>query len=145
VATIKNILGEISGKIGGLVFTKNKTSNVIRRWTKPTKASSQKLNSARASISTITKKYSTLTDLLKSQWSAFAISYYKPKKIKVGVTYSGYNAYVGLKNTVLYCIKNIRATELELTGACSSTSSIATLNISLDLLLIKRIFPDLSD
>lgn len=100
MARFLGILGDLSGKLGGSVFSRNKAGAYARSWVKPTNANSEAQVRARASFATSISAWHALTDLEKAQWNDFAATRFKPKETTAGVAYSGVNAFTSLRNFV---------------------------------------------
>lgn len=93
-------LGELSGKMGGIVFSRNKAGAYIRQYVIPPDPNTLAQQNARASFGSAAASWHNLTNAQKMQWQSFALSGFSPFKPSVGVAYTGFNAYVSLLNTV---------------------------------------------
>lgn len=100
MARFLGILGDLSGKLGGSVFSRNKAGAYARSWVKPTNANTEAQVRARASFAASISAWHALTDLEKAQWNDFAATRFKPKETTAGVAYSGVNAFTSLRNFV---------------------------------------------
>lgn len=98
MAKIKNYIGELSGKLGGMIFARNKGGSYVKNWVKPINPRTTAQSTARASFTAQVTGWHALTDLQKAGWNTFAANYFSPKYAKEGVSYSGFNAYVSLNN-----------------------------------------------
>lgn len=98
MAKIKNYIGELSGKLGGYVFARNKGGSYVRAFTTPTNPNTLAQSQARAVFGSSVSAYHGLTDFQKQNFNSFAANFFKPKFPKAGVSYSGFNAYVSLRN-----------------------------------------------
>lgn len=98
----------LSGKLDGSVYARNKGGAYVRSWVKPTNPKTVKQSQVRSGFSDASKSFAGLSSMIKKQWNYFATSYFKPKKIKSGVIYSGFNAFQSLTNTLNQAIRNQR-------------------------------------
>jgi len=103
-----SMIGELSGKLGGNVFARNRGGAYIRQYVVPIDPRSIAQQTARAKFGTSASSYHSLNETQKAEWSNFATNVFNPKTGKMGVP-SGFNAFVALQNAVLN-VKNIAAT-----------------------------------
>jgi hypothetical protein len=96
VARVTFINAELSGKLGGTVYARNKGGAYVRQFVKPTNPRSQAQILARQRFKNAVTAWSSLTTSQKSNWSNYAINYYRPKVLKTGVTYSGSQSFISL-------------------------------------------------
>jgi hypothetical protein len=95
-------LGELSGKMGGFVFARNKGGAYVRQFVMPTDARSIAQLRARAQFAQAVSGYHTLTPLMKGEWQSFASQYFTSKnRGNVPGIHSGVNAFVSLRNSLL--------------------------------------------
>jgi hypothetical protein len=92
------MFGDMSGKLGGMVFTRNKAGKTIRAYVNPTDAKSGQQITQRSRFATVVSVWATLTDIAKGAWTSFANSLFSPKKPKVGGSYSGYQAFTSVNS-----------------------------------------------
>lgn len=105
MAKITNYLGELSGKLGGLVYARNKAGAYVRSYATPTNPRSGAQLALRAAFTSAVTSWHALGDTIKAQWNQYAITNFKPKYPVIGVRYSGFNAWVSLKNQMEQAIK----------------------------------------
>lgn len=94
-----SMIGELSGKLGGNVFARNKGGAYIRQYVVPVDPKSIAQINARTKFGYASSSYHSLTDEEKANWQSFAVERYLPKDgINTG-QYSGFNAFTALANT----------------------------------------------
>lgn len=96
-----SMIGELSGKLGGNVFARNKAGAYIRQYVVPVDPKSQAQINARNSFGAASSSYHSLTDANKAYWQSFAQNTYLPKTGTNTGQFSGFNAFTSLKNTVI--------------------------------------------
>jgi hypothetical protein len=101
MALIIPILGELSGKLGGNVFARNKGGSYVRGWVKPTNPKTGAQMAVRSAFSSAATAWQNLSDEQKSAWNQYALNYFKPRVLKPRATYSGFQAFVSLRNAAL--------------------------------------------
>jgi hypothetical protein len=89
---------ELSGKLGGDVYARNKGGAYVRKYTIPINPRSLGQLAVRAAWASAVTSWHALSDEQKAKWNQFVVAYFKPKYPKIGVAYSGFNTYVSLKN-----------------------------------------------
>lgn len=108
MARVNFINAELSGKLAGTVYARNKAGAYVRNFRKPTNPNTTAQQNARSMFTGGLSGWGGLSAGEKSGWSAFAGSLFKPKSGKTGVAYSGFNAYVGLATVVRNATRGIR-------------------------------------
>ncbi len=103
-----SMIGELSGKLGGNVFARNRAGAYIRQYVVPVDPRTNAQVAARSNFGLASSTYHALSDSTKALWSNFASNIFNPKTGEMGVA-SGFNAYVGL-NTVVNTIKSVPST-----------------------------------
>lgn len=76
MAKIEFTLGEISGRMGGVVFSKNPSGNYIKNFTKQNNPSSQKQAKARAALSQQVVRWQSITEDQRNAWRALTLDTY---------------------------------------------------------------------
>lgn len=109
---------ELSGKLGGSVFARNKGGAYARVYTIPINPRSEGQLNVRNGWASAVTSYHALSDVDKAQWNLFAATDFKPKYPKIGVQYSGFNAYVSCKNELIQCT---RVQQEAIIGGCTYT------------------------
>lgn len=92
---------ELSGKMGGLVFARNKGGAYARAYVIPLNPRSLGQLEVRNGWASAVTSWHSLDDSTKSQWNMFAATDFKPKYPKIGVTYSGFNTFVSCFNEII--------------------------------------------
>jgi hypothetical protein len=117
----------LTGKLGGQVYSRNKGGAYVRAYVKPTNPRTNQQLLVRSGFSDASKAWYGLLATEQGGWNGYAITGFKPKRGKVGVTYSGANAFVSLRNTVIQINKNFRAATFTVpTGVTATfTNSVA--------------------
>jgi len=125
MATIKNYLGEITGKVGGLIFQNNLQGSILRTNRKPPNGLSTARAKSRGTFSSTTKAWSQVNEDFRAAWSYYAQNEYRPKNYKIGKKYSGFNAFVGLKRQQILLSQKICNSNILAGGLC--TVSVANM------------------
>lgn len=95
-----NPFGELRGKAGGSVFSRNRAGQFMRVYGKPAQANSDAQTSSRATFGMASQSYSALTTLSRSTYENFALNVYNPlRKTNIG-QYTGQQAYIAQKQSV---------------------------------------------
>lgn len=107
------LFGEMRGKLGSIVFARNRGGAYSRSYAKPIDPKTIAQLSARNAFGSASSNYHSLDPSTKSLWQNFANSVFNPKSGKFGVP-SGFNAFVSLLNVVNNV--KIATTTLEVNG-----------------------------
>jgi len=89
-----SLIGELSGKLGGYVFSRNGSGAYIRQYVKPINPNSVAQAAARQLFTNAASSYHALVDFQKANWSDFAKNLYNPLVGPNDGQFSGFNAYV---------------------------------------------------
>ena len=114
------VFGDMTGKVGGIVFTRNKAGKVIRSYVKPTDAKTSQQLAVRGRLAASASTYHGLTTAQLSTWANYASTIYTPKHAKNTVAFSGFNAFVGV-NQIAACQAKAAATFAFTTPAATIT------------------------
>ena len=99
---IGNPFGELSGKMGGLVFARNKRGAYVRGYVIPVNPNTELQSSARNAFTSAVGGWHVLSDVQKNLWMSYATQYFSSKKLgNIAGGHSGINAFVSLRNTLL--------------------------------------------
>lgn len=93
-------LGDLSGKLGGIVASRNRGGAYLKSFVKPTNPNSIAQQRARSSFGTAANSYHALSAPLKAAWQNFAATVFISKSGNPPGNMSGFNAFVSLKNGV---------------------------------------------
>lgn len=114
---IGNPNGEYRGKLGGMVFGRNKGGAVCRSYVIPTNRNTVSQQKARSRLAAASGGFKFLTGTLVGGWNAFAKSGYNPVNGKTGVEYSGANAFMGIRTTALAGMSEFGLVSWDQTGS----------------------------
>lgn len=92
--------GELRGKIGGTVFSRNKAGAYARAKVTPVNPQTVRQQTARYSFGNNSILYQNLTPSQKNCWATFAQTHFNPLKGNSTGIYSGGNAFVALQSSV---------------------------------------------
>lgn len=93
-------LGQFSGRLGSLIFSKNQNGNYVKSYVVGTDAKSLAQIAMRQRFSVMATHWRALSAEQKKQWKDFALTNFVPKHPRQNTIYSGYEAFVSL-NTML--------------------------------------------
>jgi len=91
-----SMIGELSGKLGGTVFARNKSGQYVRQYVVPVDPKSQAQINARSSFAFASSSYHSMVDAQKANWDNFARTIYLPKNGTNTGQFSGFNAFTAL-------------------------------------------------
>lgn len=94
-----SMIGELSGKMGGMVFSRNRGGQYIRAYAIPVNPNTLAQVEARTFFGMASANYHSLASATKTLWQNFATNIFNPKMGIKGVP-SGFNSYVALKNVL---------------------------------------------
>lgn len=75
---ITNVFGEFSGKLSGMVFSRNKGGAYVRKFVTPTNPSTAKQRAVRERFAQRTHEFRTLPAETKSMWLEYTNTYFNP-------------------------------------------------------------------
>ena len=111
-----NPFGELRGKVGGIVFSRNRAGQFTRGYVKPAQANSVAQANARLNFGDASQQYSALTSFNKIQWQTFANAVYNPlRRTNIG-QYNSQQAYIGIKQSAKMSQEKIITTVFEPLG-----------------------------
>lgn len=87
-----------SGKVGGLVYSFNRVGQYVRQYVKPVNPATNAQTRARAAFAGSSGTYHALNVGEKAAWGSFASTVFNPKVGLNNGQFSGFNAFVSLKN-----------------------------------------------
>jgi len=89
------LVSEISGKVGGVVFARNRSGLCVRNFSKPVNVNSTLQQVARASMADLVDRWAqTLTDVQREAWKLYADSVTVQNKVGDSINLTGQNMYV---------------------------------------------------
>lgn len=102
MAIIKgSLIGELSGKLGGQVFSRNRSGAYIRQYVIPVNPNTPAQQNARSRFSSAAGGYHTLSDTQKAHWQEYANSIFSPLDEPNNGQFTGFNAWTSLNNVCL--------------------------------------------
>jgi hypothetical protein len=113
----------LNGKLNGTVYARNKGGAYIRTWVKPTNPRTVAQSSVRSTFTDSSKAFAALGQAIKGSWNFYASTYFKPKRIKQGVLYSGFNAFQSLVNGRQQAKRNLRTFTMSLPATTTITTT----------------------
>jgi hypothetical protein len=114
------MIGDMKGKLGGMVLARNKAGKIARQYVIPTDAKSGQQVSNRSGFGQAASQWATLTDLQRQQWNNFAATNFSGKRGAISGSYSGYQSFVALNANLA------AATRMLVTPTMSSPSAVLT-------------------
>jgi len=91
--------GEMRGKLGGNVFSRNKAGAYVRAKVTPVNPQTVRQQTARYRFGNMSIIYQTLTTSVKDCWQVFASTHFNPLKGNNTGIYTGGNAFVALRQS----------------------------------------------
>jgi len=92
-----NPFGDMRGKLGGTVFSRNKSGAIIRAYVKNTDRKSDSQVDRRSRFGNVASLWSSIPASTKSNWNQYAESYFAPKRGKKPGSYTGFSAFVSIE------------------------------------------------
>ena len=90
--------GDLSGRVGGVVFSRNGIGKIVRQYVKGIDAHSVTQVNNRGLFSNVQGLWRSLSMSNRLSWGTFANSIYVPKHGRVAPKYTGTNAFMGINN-----------------------------------------------
>lgn len=117
-------IGELSGKLSGQVFARNKSGYYVRANAIGTNPNTDAQIRARTAFATASSQYHSLTSPQKVAWQNFATNDFVPKGGTVPGTLSGFNAWVSTRAVVENATQMIYApTTLSVNGTPATVTN----------------------
>lgn len=101
-----NLLGQLSGRIGGLVFSKNGSGSYVKEYVVGSDAKSLQQIQSRNRFSVMASHWRLLTQSQKNSWKVYANTLFVAKHPKPSAVYSGYEAFVSLNTILATCFSS---------------------------------------
>ena len=127
---INSLIGELRGKLGGTVYSRNAAGPIVRAKSKPTNPNTGAQQAARLSFRTAGKAYQTLTQSLQGGWNTFAKNVYNPFKKKNSGQFTASQAYAGICAQVANANKHVGAFTCQLYGGTTVITGITCANLT---------------
>lgn len=119
-----NPFGQMSGKMGGVVFARNKAGDYVRSLTKGINPRTAVQIKARNAFGAVTSLFRQLSASEKTLWQEFADNYYQPREGGNTGQFSGYNAFIALRSVVQQAFR--RALEPTISNGSTDISAQVT-------------------
>lgn len=121
---VTGIAGELSGKLGGNVFSRNRAGAYVRANAIGTNPNTDAQIRARTAFATASSQYHSLTDTQKVGWMNFANTDFVPKGGTVPGRLSGFNAFVSMRSVIENAVqKNIATTSIDVATVAKTVTS----------------------
>jgi len=105
---IGNPLGELRGKLAGMVFSKNAAGPIVRQYVIPTNPNTWAQTSARALFRVSVMTWKSFSQLIQQGWEVFAKNTFVPlRKVNVG-QYTGQQACNAILMSGRFCVSRGR-------------------------------------
>lgn len=95
-------IGQISGRVGGSVYSHNRGGAYIRNGAIPVKVVSDKALNLKAATTAAVQAWSGLSSASRLQWDQYAKANPSVNRLGKVISTTGQNAYVGLNSRLLY-------------------------------------------
>lgn len=92
---LSQLVTSASGKIGGIVASRNAAGSYFRSRVKPTNPKTLAQSGARSQFATASKQWQNLTDSVRGAWKMWAAEHPKRDRLGVTVARTGQQEYVG--------------------------------------------------
>jgi hypothetical protein len=122
-------VGQVSGRIGGIVYSRNRGGAYIRNGAIPTLSSTPYAVAAKARLADYSKLWADLTSVQKLAWKNWAVQNPVVNRLGHQITLSGHMAFVQL-NVV---ISNAQGTLISDPPVVAPPSSLITLSATYDI------------
>ena len=94
------IFGDMRGKVGGSVWTRNSSGKIIRARVQPTDARSGAQIDNRGKFAAAVSGWATISNASKAAWNVFALNLFSAKRGSKKSRYSGYQAFSSLNQNL---------------------------------------------
>lgn len=92
--TLGPMVGEASGKLGGMVFSHNRGGTYVRRRAKPVVVTSSAAEATKASFGAVSNAWAGLSQLLRDAWKTWAANNPRVDRLGNKITLDGHAAFV---------------------------------------------------
>lgn len=133
-----NPFGDLRGKLGGSVFSRNKSGAIVRVYTKNTDRRSDSQIDRRSRFGNVASLWASLSASIKSNWNQYAESSFAPKKGKKPGSYTGFAAFVSIEsnksnfgvNMSLFSMLNPTLTSVSTSSAFEALGTVPTKSLT---------------
>lgn len=95
------IVGQISGKVAGVVFTRNRGGSVVRNGAVPVKVTTEKALAYKGYLAAASQAWVALTAAQRQSWGTFASGKTVTNRLGKSISLTGQNWYVALNSRLL--------------------------------------------
>lgn len=103
MAKLINILGSMSGKLAGMVYSHNRWGSYIRQLVMPTQPRTTYQVEQRGRIAQIAGAWSDISGSQRLMWDGFAALIVRSDPLGTPLNYNGYTAFMLVNTERLYC------------------------------------------
>lgn len=97
------ILGNLSGKLAGLVFSRNRYGQYCRQYRRPVNPDTQAQRDFRAKFGAAAQTWHSLGDEAKAHWKSYAETIFNPRHGISSGQFTGMNAFMSLYSMASLC------------------------------------------
>jgi hypothetical protein len=119
-----SLIGDIRGKIGEMVFTKNNSGDVIRSMGVQSLSGSPAQREQRNRLAKYPSLYKLLTPQQKRNWEVYAVTDYKPRSGNRSKELTGRNAFVGVNMLLDSCNSSMRPLTMSKNGGAFTSAGV---------------------
>ncbi len=102
LAKLGNGIIALSGKIAGLVYSRNRSGAIVRAWAKPVNPDTARQQAVRNIMQTLSTAWgNVLTATQRAQWNAYATAVLAKNKLGETIQLTGQNWFVGNNSAIL--------------------------------------------
>ena len=135
---LANPFGDMRGKLGGTVFSRNKSGSIIRVYVKNTDRKSDSQIDRRSRFGNVASLWASLAGSLKSNWNQYAESSFAPKRGKKPGSYTGFSAFVSIEankvnfgvNMSLFSMLNPTLTSVSTSSSFEAVGTVPTKSLT---------------
>ena len=118
-----NPFGDLRGKLGGSVFSRNKSGAIVRVYTKNTDRRSDSQIDRRSRFGNVASLWASIDGSVKSNWNQYAENFFSPKRGKKPGSYTGFSAFVSIESNKANFGVNMSELSMLVPDLSSSTTS----------------------
>jgi len=95
------MVGQVSGRVGGTIFSRNRGGSYVRNGSLPSVVSSEKALNAKSYLSLASQAWVALTSAQRLSWNTWAAARTVTNRLGRSISLNGQNWYVGLNARLL--------------------------------------------
>lgn len=123
------LLGQVSGRIGGIVFSRNRFGSYIRAGTNPVTSTTSYALAAKARMTECTQAWQGLTATQRLAWTPWANANPVLNRLGETINLTGHAAYVGMNTRLVY----MAVTKITDPPIIPAPAPLTTMSISADI------------